>query len=221
MQFSKFMPLVCAAAFCAGFITARAEDNPAQAAARVALEEKMRELDAQEAATNAEAPPAIVVTPSGATQEQPSAPAAAVTTTPAPAESQPAATAPTETQPASPTTSSGIDASAAARAVLDQKMHELDAQQTSTNAETPTVSTTIPSSAETVQTPVLAAPPAPPQASANYPGKDLGLNPIEAPAPPISADKQAQLQTLLAKYMADQITPEEYHKQRAEILAEP
>lgn len=55
----------------------------------------------------------------------------------------------------------------------------------------------------------------------NYPGKELGLKPIEAPALPISADKQARLQALLAKYKADQITPEEYQKQRGEILAEP
>jgi hypothetical protein len=55
----------------------------------------------------------------------------------------------------------------------------------------------------------------------NYPGKELGLKPIEAPAPPISADKQAQLQALLAKYMADQVSPEEYQQQRAAILAQP
>jgi hypothetical protein len=49
----------------------------------------------------------------------------------------------------------------------------------------------------------------------------LGLKPIEAPPLPISAAKEAQLQALLAKYKADQITPVEYQKQRAEILAQP
>jgi len=53
------------------------------------------------------------------------------------------------------------------------------------------------------------------------PGKELGMKPIEVPALPISAAKEAQLQALLAKYKADKITPEEYHKQRAEILAGP
>jgi hypothetical protein len=55
----------------------------------------------------------------------------------------------------------------------------------------------------------------------NYVGKDLGLKPIAAPALPISSDKQFQLDALLQKYKADLITPEEYHKQRAAILAQP
>jgi len=59
------------------------------------------------------------------------------------------------------------------------------------------------------------------QISAIYTGKELGLKPIESPLLPVSAAQQAQLQALLAKYKADQITPEEYHKQRAEILAQP
>lgn len=55
----------------------------------------------------------------------------------------------------------------------------------------------------------------------NYVGKNLGLRPIEAPALPISASKQARLGQLLDQYKADQITPEQYHQQRAAILAEP
>jgi hypothetical protein len=45
--------------------------------------------------------------------------------------------------------------------------------------------------------------------------------PLQAPAPTVSADKEQRLQELLAKYRADQITPEAYHEQRAKILAEP
>jgi hypothetical protein len=59
------------------------------------------------------------------------------------------------------------------------------------------------------------------QINAIFPGKELGLKPIEAPLLPVSATQQAQLQALLAKYKANQITPEEYHNQRAEILAQP
>lgn len=236
MQFSKFLSLFCATAVCAGFISARADDTPAQAAARAALEQKMQELDAQDASTNSAAPPAVVVTPSGAAQEQP-APPATVTTIPAPAETQPApvtispdndaqataraaldqkmreldvqeasTNAPAETQPAD------TAAQAAARAALDQKMRELDAEQAATNKQTlPMI----------VITPSNVAPSPLPPANVNYPGKALGLKPIEAPAPPVSADKEAQLQALLAKYMADQVTPEEYQQQRAAILAEP
>ena len=58
-------------------------------------------------------------------------------------------------------------------------------------------------------------------ANVNYPGKELGLKSIEAPSLPVSAEVRARLQMLDAKYMADQITPEEYHKQRAEIMGRP
>jgi hypothetical protein len=44
---------------------------------------------------------------------------------------------------------------------------------------------------------------------------------MAAPPPPISAAKQQQLADLLAKYQADQITPDEYQKQRADIMAQP
>ena len=54
-----------------------------------------------------------------------------------------------------------------------------------------------------------------------FPGKELGFKPIQTPALPISADKQAKLDALLAKYQADKVSPEEYHKQRADILAQP
>jgi hypothetical protein len=41
------------------------------------------------------------------------------------------------------------------------------------------------------------------------------------PPPPFSGPKAGRLAELLRRYQADQITPEEYHKQRAAILAEP
>ena len=44
---------------------------------------------------------------------------------------------------------------------------------------------------------------------------------IEGPAPAVSTDKEQRLQELLRKYQADQITPGEYHQQRAKILAGP
>jgi hypothetical protein len=48
-----------------------------------------------------------------------------------------------------------------------------------------------------------------------------GPVPIVAPPLPISATKEQRLQALLELYKADQITPEEYQKRRAAILAEP
>jgi uncharacterized protein YnzC (UPF0291/DUF896 family) len=37
----------------------------------------------------------------------------------------------------------------------------------------------------------------------------------------VSADKTQRLAELLRKYKAEEITPEEYHQQRAKILSEP
>ena len=69
--------------------------------------------------------------------------------------------------------------------------------------------------------PVAAPAVKPPPANESYAGKTLGLKPIEAPPPPVSAQKEAELQALLARYMANQISPDEYQKERAAILAEP
>jgi len=84
-------------------------------------------------------------------------------------------------------------------------------------------------SADTPVTPVATA------ASSAQPGTVITPVPVAqpmkmviAPAPigmapplPISMEKQQKLQALLAKYRMDQVTPEEYQKQRAAILAEP
>jgi hypothetical protein len=57
-------------------------------------------------------------------------------------------------------------------------------------------------------------------AKANFPGRELGLQPITAPPLPISLMQQSQLQALLEKYNASVITPEQYQTERAKILAE-
>jgi hypothetical protein len=76
------------------------------------------------------------------------------------------------------------------------------------------------------QTPAPAAAPAIPRepsqnVNASFPGKELGLKPIVAPALPISPIQVEQLQALLEKYNANAITPEQYQIERAKILAEP
>jgi hypothetical protein len=52
-------------------------------------------------------------------------------------------------------------------------------------------------------------------------GKAPAIKPIETPPLPISADKEQRLKELLQKYRTEEITPEQYHKERAKILAEP
>jgi hypothetical protein len=46
-------------------------------------------------------------------------------------------------------------------------------------------------------------------------------NPVIVPLPKEFVGKEAELQELLDKYKADQITAEEYFKKRAEIRARP
>jgi hypothetical protein len=202
--------------------------------------EKMNALEAQPAQPAQPAqsarpvPPPIVVTPSGATQAQPSQPTNAVVVPPPAVQAQPAVPAP-ETKPtpaaeAAQTAPAVSDAEAQAktRAALEQKMSELNQQDWTTPAVAPAASPA-PQTQPVAISPVKPAPPAvqpemmPPakQTDANFPGKELGLKPIQAPPVPISTSKEAQLQALLEKYKADQITPGQYHAGRAKILAEP
>jgi len=77
-----------------------------------------------------------------------------------------------------------------------------------------------PAPAPRAPAPVVASKPMPGSEN-NYVGKELGLKQIPAPALPINGSKAARLQDLLEKYKSDQISPEEYHRQRAAILSEP
>jgi hypothetical protein len=100
---------------------------------------------------------------------------------------------------------------AKARAALAQKMNEMDAQ-------TPGVpATAAPTAAQPTAQP-FAQPPT--RKPATVKGSQP-FAPIQGPAPAISADKEQRLAELLRKYKAEEITPEEYHQQRAKILAEP
>lgn len=203
MRISKLYLVVCAAALGAGVVTVRADDNPAQAAARAALEEKLRELNAQPASTNtqpaapatSEQAPPVVVTPSGAAMQP---------TNPPPATSTMPATLPTA--PAKPSPD-----------------HGLFGPVPPPSGSAPPESMTAPTTGNPAPPPEMVQPEKGPTQNGNpsYPGKVLGFKPIQPPSLPISAQQQAELQTLLQKYEANQITPEEYQAERQKILAEP
>jgi hypothetical protein len=53
------------------------------------------------------------------------------------------------------------------------------------------------------------------------PESSLAFAPIQAPSSPLSSAQQAKLADLLARYKADLITAQDYHVQRAAILAAP
>jgi hypothetical protein len=180
MTISKLLPAVCAFALGATCVTVRADDNPAQAAARIALAKQLFELNAatNNAASMAAPDAAAPASSKAKTKAKPQASATAASQSPA-------------TNPAPAVVSSPESQKAAAE-----------------KAALAMPATPVPSQAG-------------PTADAALAGSDLGMKPIAAPALPISATKADRLQALLARYKADQITPEEYHQQRAAILAEP
>ena len=94
----------------------------------------------------------------------------------------------------------------------------------------PTVAAPVAPAVEITPTPAVAVPvvkktPAPaPQPSATVsapPVKTAPAQPDVAPAPPIAASKEQKLAWLLGLYKSNQLTPQQYHEQRAAILAEP
>ena len=182
MRIPKFLLAVFAATVCAGFISVRADDNPAQAAARAALEQKMHELDAQSSQTNA--------TPSAPQNEAPSAqPAPSVSTEQTPVTSAAAVSTP----PAMP----DAEAQERAQAALDQKMRELDEQSSQTNA-TPAAPVMVNSSGAVVvvmqtnqPSPAMTSP-ATPESSVKQPAQTSGSSSLFEPAAPSVSNTEAQ-----------------------------
>jgi hypothetical protein len=112
-----------------------------------------------------------------------------------------------------------------AREALRQKMKELESQPAKpTSAPTPAPAVAKPGQAKPPEMatkpepkPMAAQPPKKPAAGKGMPA----FPPIPAPPPSVSADKQQRLAELLRKYKSEEITPEEYHVQRAKVMAEP
>jgi hypothetical protein len=126
--------------------------------------------------------------------------------------------------PVTPVSSEDIEK---AKASLEEKISALNRQTAKAPAPAPSARKTATQVAAPAPAPPVApeAPPVSPKplnpTDVNYPGIKLGLKPMESPSLPISTDVQSRLQALDAKYKAGEITPEEYHTQRAAILAAP
>ncbi len=169
-------------------LNVQAADNADQAAARAALEAKMKELDAQ--------PPEPPPQPPVAT---PVPPAHSGEVVMKPIKKDPPPTKVTTPKVTSP---------------------EVAVTPPPTKVAVVPPPTTTPVATVAPVAPVAPVQPKSPVNSA-YVGMSLGLRPIAAPALPITPGQQTQLDALLAKYQADQVTPDEYHKARAAILATP
>jgi len=206
MTTSKFSVVICALIACAP-LTMRATDTPAQAAARAQVEAKLKELDG--AATTAAPAPAAVSTP---------ATAAPVVKT------EPALTPinQTKAEKAAAKLKAKQDAEKAAAEVKAQKeAAKREAARVEAEKAAAKKQAAEKAKAERAAAKAKAAAPAPVQAAKVDAGSEIGLKPVAAPESPIGASKEARLQALLTKYQADQLSPEDYHKQRAAILAEP
>ena len=241
MQISKFPLWICALTLCGG-LALNAQDNAAQAAARAALMQKLNELDTNPpAATPSPAPAQPAPAATAPMTVAPAAEVPAAVAAPAPAQSPaeatfaPAAVSNSASAVAAPATTETAPAGdtavqAAARAALEQKMQGLQssspaAPQTSAPVESAPVQSAPVEPAPVQPAPVKTAPvvSAPPMAApaANPPATVMGERTIVAPPPPISMTKQEQLDRLLMLYKSNQLTPLQYHDQRAAILAQP
>jgi hypothetical protein len=213
-KISKLFPAIFAVVFCSSLMIVRADDTPAQAAARAALLQKLNEMPAQPPA-----PAPVVVPPPAAPVEAPAPVVVAPPAAPAPAPTPAPAPSTEVFLPAPVTNASPVldnDAQAAARAALLQKMSEIDTQPAATPPSAPEKVVV-----QKMETSVTVAPVAAPMETKPAVVAEPVVKPIETPALPIAMTKEERLQALLQKYKADQITPEEYHTERAKIIGEP
>jgi hypothetical protein len=204
MQIFKWFSAVCTIAFCVSFIAVRADDNSATAA--------VPEQPSQPTVTSAATPEtntasiAPSATPAPATPET-TTPTNIVAPTPAP---------PAEMQPPTVKTNALAETVAPASILVTSsgavvvQPGEYATSVTKTVSVKPGQKAKKYKKAKALQT-----------AEAPNFVKEPGLQPIATPPLPISADKQAQLQALLAKYKADLITAGQYQTGRTKILAGP
>jgi hypothetical protein len=195
MQTTKFHFVVgLMAALVAPALTCVARDTPEQIKAREALRQKMAELETSATNTTTAVASPQPVAPVAAPQKK--APVIPVTPVAAPAPvpvPAPATTVPTSSQFAPVPDAVESANNSALREALRQEIAVLD--------RTPAVAT---KPTKPGPTAVIAVPPV-----------------MEVPLSPLTGPKAARLAELLQRYTADQITPKEYHTQRAAILAEP
>ena len=242
MQVPKISLLICVLALGAS-MAIRAADTPAQAAARAALEAKLKEL-------NEQTPPADTAVDAPVVKKtalEAAKPATKVKTTPAPVKNdvalKPVASESVQAKAAADKKAKQATADAKARQDAEKAAAELKAKkETQAAAEAKAAAdkkakqaaadakakqdaakaaADLKAKKEAQAAAEAKAAAAKKASEAYYPGKDLGLKKIDAPALPITTSKGERLQALLEKYKADKLSPEDYHKQRSVILAEP
>ncbi len=212
MQTTKFLVVLgAAAALVVPSITVAGPDTEAQAKLREAMRLKMEELNAQSAPAVAEpAPPApkpVVVEEIKPISRPPTVVVPVV-------EPAPVVVAPVVAPKVMPPSSKFSDLpEESADAKNARLLESLRAQLAAEKAAAPTAPVVAAPVAPTPSAPSLSPSPAPIVAV------PLTAN-METPASPLSGSKQDRLAELLRRYKIDEITPQEYHLQRAKIIAE-
>ncbi|HEV2455591.1 MAG TPA: hypothetical protein VGY98_15100 [Verrucomicrobiae bacterium] len=238
----RFLAVVVTTSLTFGIIRAQADDTPAQAAARAALEQQMNQEETEQPPGSTNTPPMTPIAPPATTATPPVVSQTPAITQPTPQFTTNVPVTPEMETEVAPSTLSLTNQPATA---------EMNTRKSVANMTIPPPS--VLNTNETAQYPVnppmaplpppqseTTAPPSEPintmQASqpggANVTAGNIGNEPhptntapnfdnMTAPPLPISAEKQAELQNLLSQYMANQLTPEQYHEQRAKIMAEP
>jgi hypothetical protein len=209
MQFPKIALVICA--FATASTAMAAEDNAEQAAARALLVSKLFEI-------SGESTPAHTATPPPKPAAQNPAPSISTTTRVIPAaKSEDDSVMHPVNRPTTPGYSTRPPTDSEARYRILRTPHQ--------EIQNPPISWTKPVPEATVKNTASASPRTAPAnnqpATAPAPAAINARSefaPIAAPVSPIGAGKQQKLVDLLAKYKADQISPEEYHRQRAAIL---
>jgi hypothetical protein len=212
MQTTKFLfGLGLVATLAAFALTSGARDTEEQRQARLVLRQKMAELDAADAATTRSA--TADARPPAATPRTAAGAAAPVTTVATAASARPLVFAPVPDAVADANATQLRDALRQAMTALeyspgDGRFAAVPAATADANAAQlrDALRRTMANLSKYPPSRALAA--------------STGLV-MEAPLSPLSGSKSARLSVLLERYTADQITPQEYHTQRAAIVAEP
>ena len=226
MQISKTLLTCGAAALCLVATSARSADAADDQKLRDALHQRMAEVGPE---TPEPVKPTKVKTP-----KPPKAPKTPKAQAPT---STPVANEPTPTAPPVVQSAPAPAAPVAPASPADEQARLREAVRVRLAAENPPPPTQpeAPAAAPVVSTPAAPAPAEPAPVVTN--GSDLqpavssttivtpapaapAPTPVTPPASPLSGSKEQRLATLLQQYKSDQITPQQYHEQRAKILAE-
>jgi hypothetical protein len=223
MQISRRILMGCVTALALLPLSGRAQDSDVQAKARQALEKQLTNPTPQPPAKAPAKPaPAQPATPAATAA---AAPVAAAASTNAAENALHQTMADLNAQPTNqnagpwavavppPADSEEITK---ARDAMRQKISDLKTQTDATTANLSPRDAAIMSAVQQAQERQHQADA---ERKAAEPSAPPAMTDLSAPVPPISAVKQQKLDTLLQQYEADQISPTQYHEERAKILA--